>query len=157
VHFFFIWSSLIKPITRFIFIYWEIYTYIPWKIEVEIIEKIIDYSFAISYIDYIVIIIFLYFKLVVDLFYFDEKENKIDYLYWYNETILENYKDYILIFHIFKYTIWTFTSISLTILVDYNRINIILVLLSLFLVILSVILLIIKFESYLKKNEKNEK
>jgi len=157
VHFFFIWSGLIKPITKFVFIYWGIYKYIPCKIEIVMIEKFIDYSFALSYIDYILIILFLYFKLVVDLFYFDEKDNRIDYLYWYNNTILENYKNYILVFHLGKYILWTITSISLTIFVDYEEMNLILIILSLFLLILSIILLIVKVESYFKKKWKEWK
>jgi len=144
--FFFVWSNIARPFIKYVVIYFELYKIIPWEIDLVIINKIINYGFALEYWEFIFLLSFILYKIFLDMYNYDEDNEVVDYYKDIKGTYIYRYS---FIFELISNLKWIFFGIAAIsrILLIYNPmyINDILVILSLVLFSIDLAVVLMKY------------
>jgi hypothetical protein len=60
-----------------------------------VVEKVIKYGFALEYFEFTLLLLLIYIKIFLDVYYYDNDERKVDYYIEYKGTPIYEYKEII--------------------------------------------------------------
>jgi hypothetical protein len=154
--FFFIWSNVARPCVRYLIVSWKLYEIIPWKIDLNLALKIVNYGFALEYWEFIFVLAIFYMKIFMDAYHYDEETKTVDYYIEYKGTWIYEYKDVIDVFNVWRVVVIALASLFRILFISNPLyINDIFLLLVFLVIFISVYLFL--WKEYLKYNKKNEK
>jgi hypothetical protein len=143
---FLIWSQFFKPLLLFIFLEKDLLNKLFFlEINKDLIQKGIEFTFIFFYWDWLFFLLFLYFKLVFFLIFFDENEKKINFYEHLKNKKIYVYIKYYHYFNIFKYCLWSFTTLIRFFFPSLDYLNIFLAIFSLIIFFLNIIIFFFKF------------